>query len=175
MRTRPATRLNSERGATLVHVAIALVSLMGLAAFVVDRGIVWMSRGQAQNAADAGALAGAVARAWDDTADPPATLMPENAAMALALGNQVWGTAGSANVSWTCPTGVTGRCVRVDVYRNGEFGSAGLPVVFAPVLGITSHGVRATATAVVEVREHGPLHAALLGARQVDRELRTRG
>ena len=71
MRTRPASRLNSERGATLVHVAIALVSLMGIAAYAVDRGIVWISRGQAQNAADAGALAGAVARAFDDTDDPP--------------------------------------------------------------------------------------------------------
>ena len=103
MRTRPASHLSSERGTTLVNVALALVTLMGLAAYAVDRGIVWISRGQAQNAADAGALAGAVARAYDDKADPPATTIPENAALNLALGNPVWGTAGAANVTWTCP------------------------------------------------------------------------
>jgi hypothetical protein len=37
--------------------------------------------------------------------------------------------------------------VRVDVYRNGQLGSQTLPVFFAPLLGITSQGVRATATA----------------------------
>src|SRR6478736_9611192 len=135
MRTRPASRLRSERGTTLVNVALALVTLMGLAAYAVDRGIVWISRGQAQNAADAGALAGAVARAYDDKADPPATTIPENAALNLALGNPVWGTAGAANVTWTCPPGLNAKCVRVDVYRNGEFSSPTLPVVFAPVLG----------------------------------------
>jgi hypothetical protein len=151
MRIRPAGRLNSERGATLIHVAIALVSLMGLGAYAVDRGIAWVSRGQAQNAADAGALAGAVARAWDDPADPPALGRAYNAAYNLAVNNLVWNEAGGANVTWTCPTEHVGkRCVRVDVYRNGEFGSNPLPLVLGYALGLSSHGVRATATAIVE-------------------------
>jgi hypothetical protein len=37
--------------------------------------------------------------------------------------------------------------VQVDVYRNGSFGSTALPTVFGPLLGVTSQGVQATATA----------------------------
>jgi len=54
----------------------------------------------------------------------------------------------SVAVSYACPPGVAGGgCVRVDVYRNGELASPTLPVLFGPVLGITTQGVRATATA----------------------------
>ena len=44
-----------------------------MATFVVDHGILWVSRGQAQNAADAGALSGAIARAYDELTNPPAS------------------------------------------------------------------------------------------------------
>src|SRR4029079_7110210 len=37
--------------------------------------------------------------------------------------------------------------VRVDVYRNGEFGSAALPTIFGKLLNLSSQGVKATATA----------------------------
>jgi hypothetical protein len=50
--------------------------------------------------------------------------------------------------SWTCPAGVTGWCVTVNVFRDGTNGSTTLPVYFAPLLGTTSQRVRATATAV---------------------------
>ena len=68
-----------------------------------------------------------------------------------ALANNVWTAAPGVNMSWACPTGVVGKCARADVYRNGEFGSANLPMIFGSVLGIASHGVRATATAVVSI------------------------
>ena len=145
-------RRESERGVILVFTAIAILVLMGFLTFVADYGILWASRAQAQNAADAGALAGAIARAFDDTDDPPATGgKAEESARKTAQQNNVWNAAPVAQVSWTCPAGVTGSCVRVDVYRNGQFGSTTLPVVFGPVLNITSQGVRATATAVVGV------------------------
>ena len=54
-------RLRDARGAIIIHVAIALLALIAFSAFVVDMGAMWVSRGHAQNAADAGALAGAVA------------------------------------------------------------------------------------------------------------------
>lgn len=152
MRIRPAGRLRSERGTTLVHVALALVTLMGMLAFAVDRGIVWVSRGQAQNAADAGALAGAVARGFDEFTDPPTAGGPaETAALSVAGANSVWGVPGSAEVEWTCPPLPSSRprCVRVNVYRNKDYNNA-LPVIFAPILGITDQGVRATATAIVD-------------------------
>ena len=50
--------LASERGAVIVHVAIALVGLMAFSAFVIDYGVMWAARRQAQNSADAGAHGG---------------------------------------------------------------------------------------------------------------------
>src|SRR6476646_5271241 len=61
-----------EEGAILVQVAIAILVLTALATFVIDHGVLWVSRGQAQNAADAGALSGAIARAYDELTDPTA-------------------------------------------------------------------------------------------------------
>jgi Putative Flp pilus-assembly TadE/G-like len=142
--------LGDEEGVVLVQVAIAILVLTALATFVVDHGIQWVSRGQAQNAADAGALSGAIARAYDELTDPPASNGKAfSSAMGAALANNVWTAAPTAQVSWACPPGVAGSCVRVDVYRNGEFGSTPLPTIFGKLLNISSQGVRATATARV--------------------------
>jgi hypothetical protein len=121
-----------------------------MAAFVVDYGVLWASRNQAQNAADAGALSGALARAYDDFDDPPDPAGPAaQSAAAVASANEVWSAASAPVTSFGCPPDAAApqRCVRVDVYRNGENGSASLPTWFARVLGITSQGVKATATA----------------------------
>src|SRR5690606_4536767 len=48
-----------ERGQTLVQVALMLVVLLGFAALAIDGGMVYAERRHMQNAADAGALAGA--------------------------------------------------------------------------------------------------------------------
>lgn len=137
-----------EQGAILVQVAIALLVLTAMATFVVDHGVLWVSRGQAQNAADAGALSGAIARAYDELTDPPSSGgQAFLSAKGAAIANHVWTAAPTAQVSWACPPGVAGSCVRVDVYRNGEFGSTPLPTIFGPLLNISSQGVRATATA----------------------------
>jgi Putative Flp pilus-assembly TadE/G-like len=149
MHYEPAGR-RSERGVILVQVALMILVLVAGATFVVDYGILWVSRGQAQNAADAGALAGALARAYDDFATPPAADgRTAESALRSAEANLVWAEMPAVQVSFNCPPGMAGSCVRTDVYRNGQFGSAPLPVVFAPVLNITEQGVRATATARV--------------------------
>lgn len=144
----PTTRriLRSERGAVFVLVGIAVFVLFSFMVFVLDYGIMWTSRRQAQNAADAGALAGAMARGYDDFDDPPSTSAPAQTASLVANANLIWQQPGASVVSFGCPAGATGRCVRVDVYRNGQFGSTPLPTVFGPLLGVTSQGVRATAT-----------------------------
>jgi hypothetical protein len=121
---------------------------MSFNVFVLDYGIMWMSRRQAQNAADAGAFAGAVARNYDDFDDPPSpTGEAAQSATQAAAANPIWQQPGTSVVSFACPPGITGRCVQVDVYRNGSFGSTPLPTVFGPLLGVTSQGVQATATA----------------------------
>ena len=52
-----------------MQVGLALIALLAFSAFVIDYGVLWVSRGQAQNAADAAALAGAVALSYDDPND----------------------------------------------------------------------------------------------------------
>lgn len=52
-------RLKNERGATIIIVALLMVIFIGLAAFAVDIGHLCVVRNELQNAADAGALAGA--------------------------------------------------------------------------------------------------------------------
>ena len=150
---------HEERGAALIQVGIAIFVLVAMTAFVLDYGVMWMARRQAQNAADAGALAGAIARAYDETADPPsADGLAYQAAVAAATSNEVFNEAGGVRVTWDCPDYVTGgKCVRVDVHRDGDGIAEGLandsnplPVFFASLFpGVTSQRVKATATAWV--------------------------
>ena len=64
-----AARLRSENGAVLVYVALAMIGLVAFSALSVDYGVMWSSRRQAQNAADAAAHAGAVSLAFDNPSD----------------------------------------------------------------------------------------------------------
>ena len=135
----------AERGAILVQVALALIAVLGFSAFVIDYGVLWASRGQAQNAADAAALAGAVAWAWDAPFGDKSDSGPaKRNALSVALAHKVWGEAPSvtaADISFpTCPDG-TEACVRVNVYRNS------IPTFFARLVGVNVQDVRATATA----------------------------
>jgi hypothetical protein len=146
MRSR-RTVYRSERGAVFLQGCVLILALMALNVFVVDYGVLWTARGQAQAAADAAALAGATARAYDMR-----IVMDDGVgAVAQELVNQnpIWKAAGGANVRLdSCPAGVP-TCVTVDVHRDGTFGSVALPRFFAPLLGIGSHGIMATATAIV--------------------------
>lgn len=143
----------SDHGAILIHVAIGLVGLFLFTGFVVDYGTFWVARGQAQNSADAGALAGATARLWDDTTNPPTSTtsgkVPESVYAAMA-GSPIWGIAppqNTVNISYTCPDGVTTTCVAVDVYRDGTNNSSTLPTFALQLLNITSQGTKAHAVA----------------------------
>jgi hypothetical protein len=155
--TEPRTkRAASARGAILVQVGLAIFVLMGLTAFVLDYGVFWLSRRQAQNAADAGALAGAVAMGFDETAYPPsAGGLAYQSAYTAARRNAVWYLASPPGVvvTWICPPFVAAgaRCVQVDVYQDGTNGSLTLPTFFGKALGLLSQGVKATASAEVLV------------------------
>ena len=146
-----APDVRARRGAILVQVAIMLVGLTGLSAFVVDYGILWVARRQIQNAADAAALAAAVSLGFDAPGD--LTRARENAQTAAAQ-NPVWGEPASmaaTDITFPpCPTGSvgTGTCVRVDAFRDRTHGSQ-LPTIFAALVGVRHQGVRATATAQV--------------------------
>ena len=142
----------SERGAVIVHVAIALLGLMAMSTFVIDYGVMWTARRQAQNSADAGALAGAISLAFIDFNNQA---MARNSALNVAGLNNVWGqspdiTPGDVTFP-LCPPGSPGAgtnsCIRVDVFRNQRAGGNPLPTFFGTLVGINEQGVRATATA----------------------------
>jgi Flp pilus assembly protein TadG len=159
-------RSESERGAVLIHVAIGMMVLIGFLTFVVDYGVMWVGRGQAQNAADAGALAGAVSMAFDANGwtDRTETGPARTAARQMAVSNAVIGQAPdvvmasdvffTGNPADMCPADVNGNtpCIRVDVYRN-QARLNPLPSIFGQIFGITAYGVRATATARVAIAD----------------------
>jgi Flp pilus assembly protein TadG len=145
---------DQTRGAVLVHTALALFGLMAFSALAIDYGAFWTARAQAQNAADAAALAGAVSLAWSAPGNVPRA---QAAAVAAGSANLVLGTAPSITAATdvflvTCPPGAPGvpdTCIRANVYRAASRANA-LPTFFAQVMGIASQDVRATATAQVE-------------------------
>src|SRR5512132_1524234 len=89
---RRSARVRSESGISLIHVGLLLFVMMGLSMFVTDYGILWLARGQAQNAADSGALAGAISLAFDDANDFSTTGPAYVAATNAATNNLVFGT-----------------------------------------------------------------------------------
>jgi Flp pilus assembly protein TadG len=147
-----ARRLENQHGAVLIQVAVALLALLALSSFVFDYGVMWVSRGQAQNSADAGALSGAISLAFNSPTDQAAA---RARAIAMAQANQVWNQTPdvtAADVTFpACPPGIPGpqdQCVKVNVFRNQARGNA-LPTFFARVAGVMSQGTVATATAQV--------------------------
>jgi len=148
-------RLRSESGVSLIQVAISIFVLTGFCAFVLDHGVLMVTRGQSQNAADAAALAGVITRVKDEpVATPAVDGITEKVIQKSVDQHFIFGGTG-ANTgrtwSWACPTGISGWCVRVNVYRDGTTaGSTAVPVFFANLFAITSQPMRATATAVAK-------------------------
>ena len=58
-----------DRGAVLIHVALGVLALTAFLTIVADFGLMWTARRQAQNSADAGAIAGATGLGYDDPSD----------------------------------------------------------------------------------------------------------
>ena len=144
-------RIGKEHGAILVHVAVGLLMLIAVSAFAIDFGLFWLGRSQAQNSADAGALAGAVALNFDSATNVTDTGPAKLSALTAAQANLVAGEAPAVDVSSDitfvdCPDGAPSpACIRVDVYRDTAHGNA-LPMWFGNVVGLVSQDTKATAT-----------------------------
>jgi Flp pilus assembly protein TadG len=145
------SRARSECGAVLVHIAVGMIALIAFGSLVVDYGVLWASRRQAQNAADAAALSAGTQLAFGDPTNHPAAA---NAAIATAAQNPIWAQPPSitgADVTFpACPPGApaSGPCVRANVFRNQDAGNP-LPMYLGQIVGLTTQNVRATATAQV--------------------------
>ncbi|MGO4235798.1 pilus assembly protein TadG-related protein [Pseudarthrobacter sp. YAF2] len=127
----------NERGVVAVMMALLLVVLLGCAALAVDVGMLYATRAQLQNGADAGALAIAQDCALNGTScQSRATTTGKN----LAGSNANSGLA-DAGVSFTVPGSVS---VTTSA-RNSN--GPGVLTMFANVFGISTVQVGATATA----------------------------
>jgi hypothetical protein len=129
---------------TLVFVGLGMLAFMSATMLAIDVGMFMVARSQAQNSADAGALAGAVALVFDDFNDrSPGGPAVQNVIMA-SQANQVM----SYDVSVT-PGDVTFPAlerVRVQVHRTAERGNPVFTLI-APIFGVDDVDIGATATA----------------------------
>jgi len=120
--------LSNEKGSVIVFVALAMVVLLGIAAIVVDVGLLYFNRIALSNAADAAALAGA-----QELPDNPGQAEAEAVSYAVKNG------AEETRVVTTFPDS---HSIKVTVSRT-------VPLGFAKVFGIASSDVSASATATV--------------------------
>ena len=78
-----------EKGMTLVFVGLGAMAFMGASVLAIDVGMLMTARNQAQNSADAGALAGATALLYDNFTDRSASGPAVTSAIAAASANLV--------------------------------------------------------------------------------------
>src|SRR5918997_350126 len=140
-----------ERGMSYAFIGMGLMSMLGASMLAIDVGMLMTARSQAQNSADAGALAGAVALFYDDYDDRTASGPAVTSAIAAAQRNDVM--AGDVSVTpgdvvfLADPTGEMNR-VQVTVYRRADRGNP-MTTNIARFFGMTTVGVAAVATAEV--------------------------
>jgi hypothetical protein len=140
-----------ERGMSLVFVAVSFMAALSATTLAIDVGMFMNARSEAQNAADAGALAGAVALYYNNfdnrTSSGPAVLSAIN----TATSNQVAAGAVSvtpADVTFPLsPAGLSNR-VQVQVFRTSARSNA-VPTLMGTFFGLRSVDVAAVATAEV--------------------------
>jgi Flp pilus assembly protein TadG len=134
---------------TMAFVAMGFMAFLTATTLAIDVGMYMSARSQAQNAADAGALAGAVALGFNDFDNRNVGGPAVSAAISAAQANMMIGEAPSvlpADVTFpNDPAGHPTR-VKVAVYRNSERDNE-IPTIFGKIFGVDSVNIAATATA----------------------------
>jgi len=143
----------NERGVTLLIVTVGMVSLLTMTVLALDVVSLYLAKDQAQQDADAAALAGAQALVLSGTTSAPALLPRISVCNGSSGDADLWAKAVAANnqIAGFPPTTVTTQCpssapdhnpqIQVTVTRTG------LPTFFARILGASAGTVRSTATA----------------------------
>ena len=145
VRNRPQRSVcRDERGFVLVFVGVGMMAFVAATMLAIDVGMMMVARSEAQTAADAGALAGAVALAFDDFNDRSATGPAVQNAIVVAQSNQVMSQA--VSVTPADVTFPTQERVRVDVFRTGGRANP-VATMLGPFFGYPTVDITATATA----------------------------
>lgn len=140
---------DDESGMSYVFIGLGLMAFLSASTLAIDVGMLMVSRNQAQNAADAGALAGAVALFRDSFTDHTPTGPAVTSAIAAAQANLVAGQSASVtpeDVEFLMGTGGQTNRVKVTVYRTTGRDNA-VPTLVAKFFGMETADIWATATA----------------------------
>jgi hypothetical protein len=142
---------DDERGLSLVIVGLGFMSFFVATTLAIDVGMFMTARAQAQNSADAGALAGATALAFnsftDHSSGGPAVTSAINTAQANAvMGTGVSITSADVTFPFDAATGEFDQ-IHVNVYRTMARGNPLLTLV-GRFFGVTSADVQASATSM---------------------------
>jgi Flp pilus assembly protein TadG len=138
---RRTTERRSERGATLVMVALMVFMLLGMGALSIDYGMVKTAKAEAQRAADAGALAGASVFLELAKTDLSVGSVATARAKEFAAKNTIRQVAVDPDEEVVVEPTPAEEKVKVTVTR------AGITTWFAQLFGIANVGISATATA----------------------------
>lgn len=138
-----------QRGFSAVFGGLGLMAFMSAATLAIDVGMIMTAKSQAQNAADAGALAGATALAFNDFNDRSATGPAVQSAINVAQANRVMAAPSSVlPADVTFPNDPSGQPTRVtvQVFRTTGRNNA-IPTLIGQVFGVPTVSIGATATA----------------------------
>jgi len=141
--------LRDESGMSMVFIAFSMMAFLAASMLAIDVGMLMTSRNQAQNSADAGALAGAISLAFDDFNDHSATGPAVTHAISAAQANQVMaGTVSVTPADIEFLTGANGtqNRIRVTVYRTTARGNP-LSTLIARYFGMSTADIAAIAAA----------------------------
>jgi Flp pilus assembly protein TadG len=140
-----------ESGMSYVFIGLSMTAFLSASMLAIDVGMLMTARNQAQNSADAGALAGAAALLYDNYNDRTATGPAVTSAISAATGNKVMAQNVSvqpADVTFPLdPYGEATR-VRVTVRRTASRGNP-VSTLIARYFGTLNTDIAATATAEV--------------------------
>ena len=138
-----------ESGMSYVFIGMGMMAFLSASMLAIDVGMLMTARNQAQNSADAGALAGATALVFDDFNDRTAT----GPAVTSAINAATWNRVMAQNVSVrssdvTFPVNGAGRSnrVRVTVRRTASRQNP-VPTLIARYFGTSTADIGAVATA----------------------------
>jgi Flp pilus assembly protein TadG len=138
-----------ESGMSYVFVGLGMMAFLSASMLAIDVGMLMTARNQAQNSADAGALAGATALIYNDYDDRSASGPAVTNAINTAIANQVMARSVSVNATdvqfLNDASGEPNR-VRVTVRRTASRGNP-VSTLIARYFGMTSTDIGARATA----------------------------
>jgi Flp pilus assembly protein TadG len=166
-------RLHNQRGVVIIWFTLLLPVLLGFAALAIDVARLYLTKVELQNAADAATLAGASAVSgspgsynWSNVESDARQIATSNFAngskiQQATIDTGYWDSSNPA-AGLQHPANPTGYfpAVQVTITISNTKNNGPLNLLFAPILGITSKDVSATAVAAQPVAT--PSHSILV-------------